>query len=255
MLAVYDRRVGHTSRGFRWWVLGLSACGRLGFDAPGVSPSDALATGDAVSAPPGAIAWYRFDDDPSDGVLDSSGNGHHGNCAMCPALVEDGREGSAYHFSGQLIRVPYVDALTPENGVTASAWLRLEAAPAARVCLGGKLFASAYENSWGVCVDPGLSVVFYSARPNDELTSPDGILAIARWHHVAITWDGAVKRVWIDGTERASTSSVMSNDDGDVLLGGDEDSGLPGFFVTGALDEVRLYDRALDAAEIAALAQ
>jgi hypothetical protein len=72
------------------------------------------------------------------------------------------------------------------------------------------------------------------------------------WHHFAYSFDGATHRLYIDGTLR-----IMSNiaaDTGAVTnarLGGNFDNTEP---FTGFLDEIRIYDRPLDPAQIAALA-
>src|SRR5262249_7177951 len=74
------------------------------------------------------------------------------------------------------------------------------------------------------------------------------------WHHVAYTWDGTTNRLYIDGT--AATSTATSHDAGAVTYAflGATGGALPADFYSGALDEVRIYDRALAVSEIAAMA-
>src|SRR5262245_13344268 len=61
-------------------------------------PVDAHVVEDAPpdALPSGLVAWWKFDDDPANGALDSTGNGHTGTCiATCPTLVA-GKIGMAY---------------------------------------------------------------------------------------------------------------------------------------------------------------
>jgi signal peptidase len=74
--------------------------------------------------------------------------------------------------------------------------------------------------------------------------------ADADWHHVAMTWDGAALRLYIDGdpadglqapgTPRTTaTAATIGHVDDDSMVGD--------------VDEVAIFDRALSNAEIAAL--
>ena len=70
------------------------------------------------------------------------------------------------------------------------------------------------------------------------------------WTHVASTFDGAVIRLYINGVQVASTafSGTMVPSTGALRIGGN--SLFVTEYFTGRIDEVRIYDRALSAAEI-----
>ena len=74
------------------------------------------------------------------------------------------------------------------------------------------------------------------------------------WIHVAATWDGTTIRLYYNGVEEASlpfTGPIAANN---TALGiGAQPDGARALF-TGAMDDVRVYSRALSAAEIAGLA-
>ena len=76
--------------------------------------------------------------------------------------------------------------------------------------------------------------------------APDG-----DWHHAAYSWDGSLHRLYLDGTLVASATA-------DLRTGAIETARLgmwePAEAFDGDLDEVRVYDRMLSSAEIAALA-
>jgi hypothetical protein len=71
-----------------------------------------------------------------------------------------------------------------------------------------------------------------------------------RWSHLAMTWDGRIVRIYVDG-EQVATHALAGTapaSDGPLRIGGN--AIWPELF-KGAIDEVRVYDRALGASEIA----
>ncbi len=89
--------------------------------------------------------------------------------------------------------------------------------------------------------------------PMPPLTS-DAIIADDLWHHIGLTTDGTSKCLYIDGVEvaRDSTPIIMASEDGLNIGTG---HGLePDSFFTGLVDDVRVYNQALEPAEIAELA-
>ena len=84
----------------------------------------------------------------------------------------------------------------------------------------------------------------YSGTPDDN-----------RWIHLAGTYDGAVMRLYVDGTEIATAAITgrIRVDDNPVTIGGEENGPDPqvvdGEF-EGLVDEVRIYNRVLEPADI-----
>ncbi len=84
--------------------------------------------------------------------------------------------------------------------------------------------------------------------------SSNAIADAGGWHHVAMTYDGAALSVYIDGALSKTMAAT-----GDILpctspltIGGLDGGGA---CLSGSIDEVRIYDRALPSGEIAAHAQ
>ena len=69
-----------------------------------------------------------------------------------------------------------------------------------------------------------------------------------------MTWNGAVKRLLIDGVEVARESAVTVYDSSAMMVGADRQEGAIGVPYTGDVDELRIYDRALDDDALLALA-
>ena len=74
-------------------------------------------------------------------------------------------------------------------------------------------------------------------------------LAIDVWTHVAVTYDGTILRIFVNGAQvatRAQTGAITTST-GALRIGG---NGIWGEFFQGRIDEVRIYNRALTLAEI-----
>ena len=87
-----------------------------------------------------------------------------------------------------------------------------------------------------------------------KVSFPDSFLD-GGWHHVAGTYDGATKIVYVDGQEIGQFEKVgtIEASTGRILMGGSKDEENPKSAAE-HLDDVRIYDRALSVAEVAALA-
>jgi hypothetical protein len=147
-----------------------------------------------------------------------------------------------------------------KGGVTVSAWIR----PASSGGGGrGRIvdkdnndagwFLSMYSNQIQFAVDQ-----FNGASPGRISTAG---VDLNRWQHVAATWDGSTVgsniHLYIDGVPADGTavngSGSAVDDSGTPLTVGNRAGDLARGF-DGGIDEVRVYNRALTAAEIQSLA-
>ena len=77
-------------------------------------------------------------------------------------------------------------------------------------------------------------------------------LPLNAWSHVTVTYDATTLRVYVGGAQVATraVTGALQNGSGPLRIGG---NGVwAGEFFSGRLDEVRVYNRALTAAEVAA---
>jgi hypothetical protein len=83
----------------------------------------------------------------------------------------------------------------------------------------------------------------------DMMVRGPSVLAANAWSHLAMTWDGTTERLYVNGTQVATNAlggdAVTST--GALRFGGNT---VWGEWFAGAIDEVRIYNRALSAAEI-----
>src|SRR5207248_10839553 len=96
----------------------------------------------------------------------------------------------------------------------------------------------------------------------DATIGPSGIAvtgavpADGSFHHVMVTYDGAMAAVYVDGTPRGMTNVSAISYDAVVslLVGCDRDVGGVGSWFAGPLDDLYVFDHVLDATQLAYLA-
>lgn len=76
------------------------------------------------------------------------------------------------------------------------------------------------------------------------------------WHHFAVTWDGTDAAFYIDGTaQTAPNVGAVAEPAADIFIGASDLDGAADFSsnLTGELDDLRIYSRALNSSEITLL--
>jgi hypothetical protein len=254
----------------RAWIVVLAGCGRLSFDdvgardaSPGIDAVAATTTDAPVDASPaarGPVAHYAMDALAGVTIADITGNSHTARCraGACPTAVDGQRGGALAWRDGELARVPFATDLAGATGFTIAAWLWFDSVPdtAQRFgCVFSKLLGDDNGNSWQICVqsDGKLNAFSVGGGGSDEVVTPSAI-TLTTWHHVAVSWDGARKVLWLEGTPAVEREVAIDFDDGEVVIGGDIDDGAPNNAFHGRIDDLRIYDRVLAPAELAALA-
>jgi hypothetical protein len=251
-------------------MAGLGAgCGEvtLAGPAPDAAPESDAAPGDAgvpdasVPIDPSLIAWYPLDTIDDGWSEDASGNGHHALCVSvsgntgCPALVE-GQIGMAMDFDeDRHLRVDGSDGFFETTAAfTVAAWVWLE--PPFESAPLSKMLGAGSGNSWQFEYADTGEPAFTTTNENEKrIDYDDAPVEPATWVHLAGTWDGASKRFYVNGGFRFEVAFVVGFDGSDFLIGGDENDGAPDLMFGGRVDDIRIYDRALDGQEILDLFQ
>ncbi|WP_407316560.1 LamG-like jellyroll fold domain-containing protein [Isoptericola halotolerans] len=214
----------------------------------------------AVVAEPGVRGLWGLDEGSGLVVGDGSGWESGGVVSGGASWVSgvSGVDGSAVRFDGVSGRVSVADsvALDVSGEMTLAAWVRPERTGTQYVV----------KKAEGYEVDGYELGLASSGRPFfrvNQATSgndyrADGVAAVPadgqRWSHLVGTFDGDRVRLFVDGVQVASLagpSEVATN--GLPLVMGDQPGG--GYPLRGAVDGVRLYDRALSAQEVTALTE
>lgn len=251
-------------------------CGRIGFGPDpvrdGVGPDDAAI--DAPDGPPppfdiipldgplpsGLVVWFPFDDATPQNAADVV-SGFGGTCSMpsCPK-TGTGHHGGAFLFDGidDCVEVANMGQLGQAQ-ITLSLWLLQDVSDNCSPVAKPADSVSTTANTWQIETTTNNEIVFTSSHgtsANTRITAPVNTLVIGQWHHVAATYDGTVKRLYVDGAQVASgnQAGALAYDVQPMWIGCDNNSGTAALRFTGALDDVQLYNRALSLAEIQALA-
>ena len=212
--------------------------------------------------PDGLVLYMPFDAADKDGVVrDASGAGNNGR-VYGAKWVAEGRFGGAYQFTltnlTDRIVVPGNDSLSPAY-VTVAAWIK----------------TTDRDGFWNRIVDNDLHTSYCLSLGGDFNTKRrrgklqfetsggssefDRILGDNQWHHVAATFDGKAARCYVDGEEQGHPSKnpqPLKKSNWDLCIGNSLADDGAGEFVAfdGLIDEVRIYNRALPAAQIKELA-
>jgi hypothetical protein len=250
------------------WLLAAGCAFRPGSaetrDGAATTPDTARgdAARDASTLDQGMIAWYEMESIGGDVAIDSTGHGHTGTCSQCPTVVT-AHLGRGFHFDGTT-RVDIGDSgAFDTSAFTVATWVEYTSLNASLYeCPVGKVLDSTIFNSWELCYDANTGDWLYDtvAPPSfggyafASLEPPSGPV-VGTWYHTAMVWDGTTKTLYIDGTAVASSLADVAFANGMPLsFGADIDYGSQSSPFVGVMDDLRIYGRALDAAEIAALA-
>lgn len=123
------------------------------------------------------------------------------------------------------------------------------AGPAAAIVLGGLLLADLiHHDPEQAVLLPAGGGTFGGATRHADADDPD---PVDQWSHAAVTYDGAELKLYVNGDEVSSReiSGTIRQTTDPLWLGGNKPYGE---HFDGLIDEVRMYDRALSAAELRA---
>lgn len=218
-------------------------------NAGGDSPYSSVAS--ASTTPSAAVAWYEFELT----TLDSSGNNNHA-APIGTLLYGAGKRGlNAAQFNGtafaeitRVVATNFTVAVwlkTTNPGPASGAWYQ------GMGIVDGEMVGSAAD--WGCSVINSKFALGIGA-PDTTLTTTVNI-ADGNWHHVAATRDSDSGQVhlYVDGVLNVSdTAPAGPRTAPNELRIGATHSATPVIFV-GGMDDLRLYDRVLNASEVAEL--
>lgn len=238
-------------------TLELAGCGRIGF-AP-IDPRDDGGDGGTgnqadtptdVAIPAGLKIWFRF---VQPDLLVDTVSGRAATCTQCPVATTTVRP--AGQFDGVDDCMTFDDMGVGEvTTFTLAAWIFRADTTAGMVV--GKERAGSSFNSWQCNVDPtDVQFGIYDGSGLNYLTAP---ALAASWHHVATTFNGVgqMQDIYVDGVHKDNGVAGGNPlfDGNPVKIGCDVISGTLMTPFHGSVADLRFYDRALTAPEIAALA-
>jgi hypothetical protein len=198
------------------------------------------------SGPSHAVASYGFEEAAGTTIADESGanDGVTGGATR----TNTGRFGRALSFDGDddIASVPDTAALDLTAGMTLEAWVRPRGATGWRSAIfkesAGGLAYALYANSETDV--PSANIGGDGGARGTATLDPD------KWAHLAATYDGTTLKLLVNGAQVATRNlpDALGPGDGPLTFGANN---VWGERFRGLIDEVRVYGRALSAAEVA----
>jgi hypothetical protein len=195
------------------------------------------------------------------GTLAHDYSGHHNEGTLEGAAQwTRGRfqDGLSFDGSTAAVHVPDSASLEPAN-VTVSAWVDASASPGVYRYVVAKGANGCAAASYGLYTGPGGGIAFYVSRENGfawtlSPTVEPAAIWNGQWHNVVGTFDGSTVRLYLDGRQVGSGTPDSTPIAYGLQTSNDLDIGAypwcPSSDFAGAIDEVKLFNRALSPQEI-----
>ena len=225
----------------------------------------------------GLVAYYNF----NGGNLNDS-SGHNNNIVFnnaTPTFDRLGNANNAYLFNGNgsYMRIANSPSINPSNItlfaiVKVNGWYTGECHASTIINKGQSDAVNGFyslrfnDSSIGHATSctlfpDTLNEFFYANYGNDN---PVGVATGAgwdslkiqkgEWYSLTFTYDGTVAKFYLDGALVSSkTETVPFNPNSDDLYLGDTQASLFPYYFNGVIDEVRIYNRAVEGRQVAAL--
>ncbi|WP_338554240.1 LamG-like jellyroll fold domain-containing protein [Paenibacillus sp. KS-LC4] len=204
----------------------------------------------------GLVGEYLFDGN----AQDTSGLGHHARVRGAALTTNRfGESDRAYALSGngEHIVLDPPPALNPE-GFSMSVWIKY--AEEARLNWWSNAIIS--QDDHGRQIDKSRRVLQLSTKGkfitwHRMMTSPDAvgknIIQLGVWYHVAAVYDGTYHKIYVNGELQDVQEGTFTPNAEEPIFFGKKNSEESRFWFHGALDDIRIYNRALAQSEVADL--
>jgi len=195
------------------------------------------------------VSWYKLEQGSGTFFIDETGR-NNGTCSGngCPTLNPAGKVNNAYSFDGvdDGINLPKIMTLPPSNAVTVTAWVSLANCGQPVV---GSYYPMVFSFGGGRLE---LRTNYVSCRPEfidggTSATSPNAI-NLNQWYFFTGIYNGTHLSIFVDGALKAyvPTTPISVNSNGFVI--GNREG-----HWNGSIDEVMIFDRALNNSELQVL--
>ncbi len=225
-------------------------------------PGDGMAAWDKDGPTSGLVGWWKLDETSGPTFADSSGSGNTGS--QNRTITGYGAEGMIDNAldlgvpgdtATNGVRIPSDPSISNLTQFTLSTWVYFHARSYHSIISAGHLGPAAaagytllIDNRTGGQISFGLEK---SDGTGVNVDTSNYDFLPKRWYHVVATYDGTYGRLYADGDlirEETHINAIDIPFASDTFLGVYSSGG--NSYITGKMDDVRIYDRALSATEV-----
>lgn len=199
------------------------------------------------------VGWWKLNGN----TVDSSGQSNHATVSanVTSAPGQSGLANGAYSFNGtnSQIAIPSQESLTPSAALTVSAWAKPNTATGLRGIV-SKDIQSGIGNPPYAIHQNGTAVTIYTTNSaNSSKTIANcgsSVLSSGIWSHMLTTFDGTTVRLYVDGSLCSTTAlqTDLAVTTGALRIGQQKNGS--GRWFSGDIDDVRVYNYALNATDV-----
>ncbi|MFH0779475.1 MAG: LamG-like jellyroll fold domain-containing protein [Parcubacteria group bacterium] len=206
-------------------------------------------TGVSAGGGQSLVAYYPFTGNAND-ATDHANNGIVLGASL--STDKNNAASSAYHFAGnEYVELGSNSIFDLTDGLTISAWVNHESGNGHIVNKGGGWSDSGYSVFW---FNNNIRVEIQDAGRGEKAILDNLAPGNDAWHHIAVTWDSVAKTIttYIDGAAKSNTATF----NGPIGVAAQKlnigrNDKHPDLDFKGKIDEVRIYNTALTASQIA----
>jgi len=203
--------------------------------------------------PKTCVGIWLFDEDSGDDAKDYSGNDNHGK--INGATWDKGKFVKALKFDGtdDNVEVPDAPNLNPPEAMSMGCWVYITGNAGQHRDIISKdgesgerqyLFTASDANKFRPHIwTPDGAARYYDGKTSVELNT---------WYHIFQTYDGSALKLYVNGEEEASQNFpggiIVTKQP--VRIGGGANAGAAGLYTPGIIDEVAIFNVALEEKEI-----
>ncbi|HSN62393.1 MAG TPA: LamG domain-containing protein, partial [Ferruginibacter sp.] len=213
----------------------------------------------------GLVAYYPFSGNPNE----VTGNGMNGIIQNGAQLTTDrfGTPSSAYHFDGvdDFIQIPSNATLNPTTAFSITLYFNPEQS-SVQTLIGKIAYFAGVGTQYQIAINFGpFPGVLYGTNPpanscagvplNGAYVNTGGTLPNNQWYCVVATFENGIMKIYLNGALIQTTTASFNNlnicSNADVQIGSWWNGDKQRF--KGKIDDIRFYNRAINATEVAAL--
>jgi hypothetical protein len=203
--------------------------------------------------PDSTLAYYPMDTGTGDEAYDVSANSNNGAIMGSPSWVA-GKigDGLALNGSTQYISIPTSSTDSQTGTMSIEAWVKLTNYTNTNEIISKTTGSGATNNTFELRTQASTGdLQFLGYDTALETVTSTSAVPTGGWHQVAVSKTGSTATLYIDGVPVGSGSVGTTTSNSNNMLIGARNDLTSSTFLTGSIDEVRLYSRTLSTAEVA----